>query len=155
MKITAIAALAVCALGLSGCATAMRGTSESIAVTTQPVEGAYCMLANGRGTWRVNATPANVRVSRSRKALRIVCTKPGYQDARLRVPSEFEVWTLGNLLIGGLVGLTVDASDGAMNNYPNVIFVPMQPVGPTPGQPAYQPPPVSPAQDIPAPTAFQ
>ena len=51
--------------------------------------------------------------------------------------------TLGNIIIGGLVGLVVDMSTGAINKYPGEVTVPMQP-GPIAEQPVQAPLAVSP-----------
>jgi hypothetical protein len=46
--------------------------------------------------------------------------------------------TAGNLIVGGVIGIGVDAMSGAMNKYPDFISVPMVPI-PACGVPA-QPP---------------
>jgi hypothetical protein len=43
--------------------------------------------------------------------------------------------TAGNLIVGGVIGIGVDAMSGAMNKYPDVISVPMVPI-PACGVPA-------------------
>jgi hypothetical protein len=59
--------------------------------------------------------------------MQVRCVKPGWQDASAVIPSNFEGWTLGNLLLGGVIGVGIDASTGAMNEYPNAFQVPMTP----------------------------
>ena len=39
----------------------------------------------------------------------------GYQEARIHISKEFDPLFLGNLLCGGVIGMIVDASNGAMN----------------------------------------
>ena len=41
--------------------------------------------------------------------------------------SGFEPWSLGNLLIGGLIGLGIDWGTGAIHKYPDAVQVPMTP----------------------------
>jgi hypothetical protein len=36
--------------------------------------------------------------------------------------------TLGNAVIGGLVGVTIDATTGANDSYPHEIEIPMEPL---------------------------
>jgi hypothetical protein len=36
--------------------------------------------------------------------------------------------TAGNLLVGGVIGIGVDAMSGAINKYPDIISVPMIPI---------------------------
>ena len=49
------------------------------------------------------------------------CGKEGYQNGRGILNSGFQGWTLGNLVLGGIVGLAVDAGSGAINEYPSSI----------------------------------
>ena len=79
------------------------------------------------GSWQMTS-PGTVTVQRSKNDIQIHCTKEGYQDAAAVIPSTFEGWTLGNVLIGGIIGFGVDAATGAMNDYPNAFQVPMTPL---------------------------
>ena len=133
-KLTTLAGLLAAGALLSGCASIVNGTSESIAITTPPTTGATCELSNGVGTWTVTS-PGAVTVDRSKHDAQITCKKDGFQDASATIPSDFEGWTLGNLLIGGVIGIGVDAATGAMHNYPHAFAVPMTAV-PTASAPA-------------------
>jgi hypothetical protein len=126
MILRSLAALALLGTALSGCASIIKGQSQEIAISTPPASGASCRLTNARGQWTVT-TPAPVTVKRSKKDAQIHCTKDGYQEASATIPSNFEEWTLGNLLLGGVIGLGVDASTGAINKYPSTFEVPMSP----------------------------
>jgi len=131
MKFAITAAVAVSAMALSGCASIVKGSSETIAIDTAPVSGAVCTLSNPRGKWRVS-TPGRVRVKRSEADMDVSCKALGYTDASGTISSDFESWTLGNVLIGGLVGLVVDWSTGAVNRYERHFDVQMYPA---PGNP--------------------
>ena len=123
-RIVVFAAVAACAVSLSGCASIIKGSSQQIAIETPPATGANCELSNRVGHWTV-VTPGVAKVSRSKEDMRITCTKEGWQTASGVIPSDFEGWTLGNLLIGGIIGLGVDASTGAINEYPHAFQLPM------------------------------
>lgn len=70
-------------------------------------------------------------------------TPHGYTDATGTISSDFETWTLGNVLIGGLVGLVVDWSTGAVNRYDHQFDVQMYPAeGVQPAYPAGGVPPM-------------
>jgi len=127
MKTSTFAAVAALGIALSGCATVVKGTSQSIAVTIPPVEGANCTLSSPQGNWAV-VSPGVAKVERSKEDVQIRCDKPGYQEAVSTIPSNFEGWTVGNLLLGGVIGLGVDAATGAINQYPHTFQVPMQPI---------------------------
>ena len=126
MRIVTIAAIAALGISVSGCASIIKGTTQSIAITTSPVGGANCSLHSKEGTWNV-VTPGVAKVDKTKEDIRIHCTKDGYQDADATIPSNFEGWTLGNLLLGGIIGVGVDAATGAMNEYPHAFNVQLAP----------------------------
>jgi len=101
----------------SGCATIVKGNSQSLSVKTDP-PGAACELARkGKTVAVVNPTPGSTQVSKGAAALDVTCKKQGYLDATASASSSVQGWTLGNLLIGGVVGLVVDAGSGALHEY--------------------------------------
>lgn len=131
--------LAAAAVALSGCASVMKGSTQSIAVTTPPTTGATCELSNGVGNWTL-ISPGSVKVDKSKRDMQVRCSKPGWQDGVATIPSNFQGWTVGNLVLGGLVGVGVDAATGAINEYPHTFQVPMAPVATA--QAPSQPPPI-------------
>lgn len=116
---------AVCLL-LCGCASIVKGTSQSISISTPPTTGAQCTLSSSEGTWLV-VSPGSVTVPKSKSDIAVHCTKPGWQPAVATIPSGFAGMTAGNILLGGVVGLGVDAATGAIHEYPHSIQVPMTP----------------------------
>lgn len=67
--------------------------------------------------------------------MQVNCSKQGFTDGYGTVPSDFEGWTLGNLVIGGPLGVGIDAVTGAINEYPHSYPIPMSPVGIQPTAP--------------------
>jgi uncharacterized protein YceK len=128
MKHATIAAVAAVGVCLSGCASIVKGTTESVAITSPPTTGANCTLTNpgSSESWEV-ITPGTVSIQRSKHDLNVHCVKDGWQAADAVLPSNFEGWTVGNLIFGGVIGVGVDAATGAMNEYPHAFQVPMQP----------------------------
>lgn len=126
---TAKAGAAFVAVGvvLSGCASIVRGTTQTIAIATPPTSGAVCVLSSGQGNWSV-MSPGAVSVEKSKEDIQVRCTKMGFQDGVGIIPSNFEGWTAGNLVFGGLIGVGVDAATGAINEYPHSFQVPMTPL---------------------------
>lgn len=134
--------LALCALGflLSACATVTQGSTQSISLTSRPVQGAKCELQNAEGKWYVT-TPGSAMVGRSTKDISVSCRLEGYHDAHQTIVSHFNGATVGNLIVGGLVGVTVDAVSGANNSYPRATEIVLSPSnGPDAGQPTDRPP---------------
>ena len=135
MKLQTMAALAAVGACLSGCATIVNGTTQSVSVTTVPGAGARCELTNSEGKWFVT-TPGSVVVHKTKTDLRISCTLDGYQTADVVVPARFKATTAGNIIAGGLIGIAVDAASGANYEYPASTTVTMTPVGASAAAPA-------------------
>ena len=120
-------ALLALAASLSACSTITTGTTQSMTVSTDP-SGATCHLTRGARTVAVvNPTPGTVTVDKSKDSMSVLCRKDGFQDTAQTIDTEFQAMTLGNVLIGGVVGLGVDIATGAINKYPTAVVVPMQP----------------------------
>ena len=111
-------------LPLAGCASIVEGTTETVAVTTPPADGAKCVLTSSEGTYYVT-TPGNTLVHKTKNDLNVECDRDGFQHASLKVPAKFGGATAGNILAGGIIGLGVDAATGANYSYPTAIAVPM------------------------------
>jgi len=102
---------------LTGCATLVKGSTQSVLVNTDP-QGATCSLTReGKQIAVVNPTPGTITVDKSRKAVAVSCNKSGYQESAGTITSQFQAMTFGNILFGGLIGVAIDAGSGAMNNY--------------------------------------
>lgn len=114
------------ALVLVGCATITKGTTQTIAVDTPGVPGATCTIQTPSGP-RGLVTPGNVALDKQSSALPITCTKECYVMGTSMIPSNTESMAAGNVLLGGVIGLGVDAASGAMNKYPDLVTVAMMP----------------------------
>jgi len=115
------------ALLASGCATLIKGTSQTVTVNTDPA-GALCTFTrDARTVAVVNPTPGSVPVEKANGSIAISCRKQGFQDAEGSLASEFQPMTFGNILLGGIVGVVVDAASGAMNQYPETVTITLVP----------------------------
>jgi hypothetical protein len=126
-KLTLVTGLVVAALLASGCATITKGTTQAVTLHTDP-EGATCDVTRELKTVAsLAATPGQVHVDKAFGALDVSCRKTGHQPTELRVDSEVQGWTFGNILLGGVVGFAVDAASGAMREYPQFITLTLVP----------------------------
>src|SRR5262249_1604155 len=116
MKLTAVAALAALGAALSGCATIIEGTTQSVSVSTTPEEGAQCTLTNSEGTWYLTS-PGSTVVHKTKNDMNISCTKAGYQPGQIVAIAHFGGATAGNIIAGGVIGVAVDAASGANYYY--------------------------------------
>ncbi len=136
-SIIKLALVGACALSFAGCASIIEGDDQQISVTTPGANGANCNLTSPDGTYHISNTPGTVSVGKSKHDIALLCTKTGYENGSAVVPSNFQAWTLGNILLGGfglIVGLGIDATSGAMHEYPSNVIVPMT-KKPTPSAP--------------------
>ena len=108
---------------LSGCASIVSGTNQSVSVDTPGCDAAACQLTNDKGTWYVKS-PGSVTVSRAYGNLSVVCSKEGFGNATTSVASSTKGMAFGNILVGGIIGAGVDMGTGAAYDYPATISVP-------------------------------
>lgn len=121
--------VAVMALGFvaSACATVVGGTTQDVLVESQP-PGAECKVDRlGANIGVVKPTPGRVNIARSKDNVIVSCTQEGYEQSNEVLVSSFTGATVGNLLLGGLVGVVVDAASGANNKYPDRVLVVLTP----------------------------
>ena len=101
---------------LTGCATLAEGTSQAIYIETPDHAGAQCVLTSKEiGTRTVN-TPATIELPKSKHDIAVSCKQGCYTGAAI-IGSHFEGATAGNIVLGGAIGVGVDAMTGAMNTY--------------------------------------
>ncbi len=123
---------------LSSCATIVGGGPTQIIDVSSSPEGAQIWTAKivkkkGGGTEVVEmmdtgmVTPAKVTIARKNAV--IILKKEGYQDTNVVMVKKMNGWFWGNILIGGLIGSSIDLSTGASMKFdPNNFFVEMQPI---------------------------
>ena len=126
----ASAAVALIALGatVSGCATVTRGTHEVWSVNTTP-PNASVKTSNG---FACDATPCSFTMNH-RETFDVTITKPGYKPWQGHVTHQFSTGggaaLAGNVIVGGGVGMIVDAASGATQKLvPNPLNVTLEPV---------------------------
>lgn len=114
---------------LSSCATITRGVHEKLKVQSDP-PGATVTLSTGE----TGVTPATFVEKRRRDSFTVTVSKPGYVSETVTVQSKAGgtggTAMAGNLLVGGAIGMGVDAGTGAYDSlYPNPVSVKLAPAG--------------------------
>jgi hypothetical protein len=130
-----------------GCASITNGTSQSINVNSDPGEADCTLTRDGRELATIK-TPAPVKVKRESRTIHVLCRKEGFRDGETTMDARFETATLGNLILGGVVGLAVDAASGAYQRYDGFVMVHLTPLPPTAA--ATQPAPAPATSALPA-----
>lgn len=115
-------------LALGGCATIASGTSQSVTVDTFNAPGATCkgIDKKGREYYWVN-TPASATVQKGDAPLVITCEKTGFKKTVYTMDETINAATFGNIIAGGLVGVLVDATSGAAQEYQSIARFPLEP----------------------------
>ena len=119
---------ACCLLLASGCATLVSGTSQSILVDVINAKGASCSGIDKRGKqyhW-VN-TPSATTVHKGDGPMVLTCEKNGFKKTTHSFDETLVGATLGNIILGGGIGILVDAVSGAAQEYPSKVSVIMEP----------------------------
>ena len=119
------------AIGASGCATATRGTTEPVTINYAPQNAR--VVTSLKHTCR--ASPCVVEVAR-KKPFTVTASAPGYRTqsvaVRTRVSKKGGAALAGNVLVGGVIGVGVDAATGAgLDHYPNPVNIDLKRSGPT------------------------
>jgi hypothetical protein len=95
------------ALGLiNGCATIIHGTTQDVAITTDPSEAD--LLVDGRENYK---SPAKITMKRKEDHI-VEVTKDGYQKETVNIKSVISGAVAGNIIAGGLIGWGIDAASG-------------------------------------------
>jgi hypothetical protein len=123
MKKTAIMLSVVAgAVSLSGCATVVSGTSQTLQIqaldaqTHHTIPGAMCNVITSSGVnIPMTSNPGSVNVARGKGPLQVTCKKAGYNQTQIGVGTSFNAWTIADVLFWP--AFIVDGLDGAYSQY--------------------------------------
>ncbi len=122
---------------LPGCASIIDGDNQYVTVRTAPVGAACTVQRGGEELGQIASTPGTMLVQRSKDDLIVVCRKPGWEPALVRIEARFTLVTVGNVIFGGVPGAVVDALTGANFRYddgrPIILMTPQAPGRQAPG----------------------
>lgn len=113
MKKVLIKSLAIgtFALMFSGCASIMTDNLQPVTINSSP-EGAKIKI-DGQFAGK---TPVVIQVDRKSET-ELAIEMEGYETHKQKLNTEINGWFWGNIIIGGLLGSTTDASTGDMYEY--------------------------------------
>src|SRR5690606_3274586 len=75
---------------VAGCATIVKGTTQSVAINTPGVPGAECTLSSSAIGTKVVFTPATLTLEKGADHISVVCRKECYQDGMGMIASHTE-----------------------------------------------------------------
>jgi hypothetical protein len=110
MKKTIISCSLVVTLLMSSCATIVSGSKQNVKFTSNPSTATIFI-----DEVEVGKTPFEIKLARKREHS-VMIKLEGYQTYETKLTKKFNGWFVGNILIGGLIGIIVDPITGAMYN---------------------------------------
>ena len=105
-----------------GCATLVNSADQNVSFVSDP-EGALVKIDGVP----VGRTPAVVPVRRKGGSKTVHFELPGYKTTTMTLKKSIDGWVAGNLLIGGIIGLGIDAVSGRGGSFPNSVSVVLEP----------------------------
>jgi len=108
-KVIIFATIAL-SLILTGCATIISGTTKKVTISSTP-PAATVFVDNVK----VGKTPLETMLTRGSEH-NVKIKLDGYQTYETVLVKTLNPWCLGNIFIGGLIGIIIDSSSGALNN---------------------------------------
>ncbi|MEN4760707.1 PEGA domain-containing protein [Chryseobacterium sp. C39-AII1] len=107
-----VVALLGMVLSTTSCATMFTGTRDKITFNSVP-EGAKVLH---KGVEKCT-TPCTVPISRGLGKQMITIEKEGYSSEEFKLKKNFNPVTLLNILVGGAIGVGIDAATGSLTKY--------------------------------------
>lgn len=116
------------ALASTGCASAVRGTTEQVVITAEPDDAAI-RTTSGQSCPR---SPCSFEISRKTE-FTAFAEKEGFKPGQIYVATKVSgngaAGMAGNILLGGVIGAGVDVATGAtLDHYPNPAHIVLVPV---------------------------
>jgi len=118
---------AALAFGVGGCASIVEGTTQDIAVSTDPAGAACTFMRDGQQIGIISSTPGTLKVQKSKYDISIICEKEGYEkytyfnESGLSPVSGASIVADSFLTFG--VSSIVDSAMGADNHYQEEVFL--------------------------------
>jgi PEGA domain len=136
MKLKMLCALVVSASTLAACSTVTRGTTSQIQIVSEPAGASVRTSMNHSCT-----TPCTLTVNR-KDEFAVIISLAGYKEQTVEVKTRLAgagvAGFAGNVIIGGVVGMGVDAVTGStLEHFPNPLEIKLEKEAPA------QAPPVS------------
>jgi len=107
-----VALLAGIALSVTSCASILTGTKDKITFNSTP-EGAKVFH---KGIEKCT-TPCTAEIPRSLSKQMVTFEKEGFNTKEVKLTKTFNPVTLVNILLGGAIGVGIDAATGSLTKY--------------------------------------
>ncbi|WP_117883428.1 PEGA domain-containing protein [Aureibaculum luteum] len=93
---------------LSSCATIISGSRQTVGITSEPSSAKVYI-----NEIEIGKTPIEKKLKRNQE-YQLIVKLDGYKSYETKLVKKFNAWYIGNVLIGGTIGLIIDPITGAM-----------------------------------------
>ncbi len=111
----------------SACAAIVSDNESTTYIETDP-ESARCEL-HGQDFKRIVNTPNSIQLPADAAPITVACRAEGYKTTTQPLDTEIDGWIFGNILLGGIVGIIIDAATDSGEIYPPRIMIVLEPEG--------------------------
>ncbi|QNK77959.1 PEGA domain-containing protein [Winogradskyella sp. PAMC22761] len=94
---------------LSSCATIISGSRQNVEITSEPSSAKVYI-----NEIEIGQTPVQKNLRRNQE-YQLTLKLDGYKTYETKLEKKFNAWYIGNVLIGGIIGLVIDPITGAMH----------------------------------------
>ena len=113
--VSIVAALILAAFLVAGCASIMRGSKQKVSVNSSPAQAHVLIKTTGGMTVYEGKTPFTTDLSKKDEYM-VTVSLEGYKDKTVNITKDgIEGWFWGNIICGGIIGIVVDVTSGAIN----------------------------------------
>ncbi len=91
-----------------GCATIIHGPKQNVAIVSEPRKASIII-----DEIPVGYTPYLSKITRNKTHI-VKIEMEGYQTYETTLKRKLDGWIFGNILIGGIIGIAIDAASGSM-----------------------------------------
>lgn len=110
MKNSITLSVLVLAMLSTGCATIVSGSKQTVKFTSNPTAATIYI-----DEVEVGKTPFEIKLKRKTEH-HVMIKLDGYETYQTNLTKKFNAWFIGNIALGGLIGIIVDPITGAMYN---------------------------------------
>lgn len=112
--VTAVCLIAITLIAV-GCATIMKGTKHKVSINSTPSQAKINIKTLAGMVVFEGKTPASTEISKKNEYI-VTISVEGYKDKTINITKDgVEGWFWGNILCGGIIGIIVDLTNGAIN----------------------------------------
>lgn len=111
---------------LTGCASFISGSRQSVTVITPDASGSSCILTDSKGrVSNVENTPGTAIVKKGDGPISVICKKEGYKAGVGQIDESVTPATAGNILFPP--GFLIDGITGSSEKYDSTVTIDMEP----------------------------